>query len=232
MSLLYRPRIFDTCGHTMCEICMLKHDHSVLEQTNCSTQYPAFGCPICRASSLRRWFERPINVLVDQMVQTHPEYAERKREVDAEFDEWLDSKEADAFGVLRHPDDPVSTPDLMTIDLARVASRARAVKAREYYDLMMPVLCDAAAAGTCRVSFVANAREINVVAEPLARLLHRHGVHSLQSSARETTVFMTHDATSWSSEYINPTYDAEQVRVDENEFAGRYTYQLAEDERF
>lgn len=50
---------------------------------------------MCRATSLRRWFERPLNVMVDQMVQEHPNHEQRKRKVDKEFEEWIDSKEGD-----------------------------------------------------------------------------------------------------------------------------------------
>ncbi len=222
MRLLYRPRMFDNCGHTFCEICQLKHDHSLLEQTACATDYPAFSCPVCRATSLRRWFDRPINVMIDQMVKEHPGYAERKEEVETEFDEWLGSKEADQFGVLRRVDDQTSFRDMVNVDLARVASRARASKAQELYELMLPVLCDSAAAGTCRVTFTAHAREMNCVSETLARLLYRHGIHSLQSNARETTVFLTHDTPEWRAEYTNPQYDAAEVAADEEEFVSRY----------
>ena len=48
LNLLHRPRMFDNCGHTFCEICQLKHDHSTLEQAHCSTDYPAFTCPTAR----------------------------------------------------------------------------------------------------------------------------------------------------------------------------------------
>jgi hypothetical protein len=156
------------------------------------------------------------------MVQEHASYAERKEEVEEEFDEWSGTKETDQFGVLRRPNAPASARDMADVNLARVASRSRAIKAQELYHEMLPVLCDAAATGTCRVTFLAKAREMNCVAEALARLLHRHGIHSLQSTARETTVFLTHDTATWTSEYVNPAYDADSVREDEIEFVGRY----------
>lgn len=222
MRLLYRPRVFDNCGHTFCEICQLKHDHAQMEQTTSATSYPAFCCPVCRKASMRRWFERPLNVMVDQMVRVHPDYEERKAEVEEEFEEWVGCHEGDQFGVLRMPTDDSDEVDLTNVNLARVASRARASKAHHLYRQMLPALCDAASNGTCRVSFTTNSRELNCVAETLARLLHRHGIHSMHSTAHETTVFMTHDSPSWTSDYRNPEYDADAVEADEAQFVGRF----------
>ena len=207
-QLLHVPRIYENCGHCFCEICMLKHDNAALDAARCGTDYPTFSCPMCRASSLRRWFERPINVLVAQMVCEQPGHSQRAAEVAADLEAWLATRASDVFGVLRPTQ---RAPRDRPIDLARLARHARTARAQELYATMVPVLTDAAERGTSRVTFIAQAREINCVVDVLARLLYAHGIHSVHSTIRETTVHLTNDNLRWDTEFVNPLYDAGPV---------------------
>lgn len=209
-QLLHHARIFDSCGHTFCEFCMLRHDYAVLERSNNVVEYPTFQCPVCRAASVRRWFERPLNVLVNQLASEYPQHAGREADVRTEFAAWAAEREIDQYGIVRQPGGQVHVPGRMcdpAVNLARVATAARAAKAHELYNEMLPVLCDAAAEGASRVVFSGRSREMNCIIGELNRLLFRHGIHSISSTVRQTTVNITHGGSA-DHEYLfpNPLY--------------------------
>jgi hypothetical protein len=219
-QLLCRSRMFDECGHTFCSFCMMQNDWSAMETTHTSTDYPVFKCPICREPSLKRWYDRPLNVLINQMAEELPQYQQTLRDRDVEIHNWIKDHidEDDQFMLFRYEDrDNHMIP---MVNLARMAARCRAEKARVVYESMMPVLIDAAANGVCRVSFSTHARELNCVMGTLSRMLFEHGVHCIHSTARETSVFLTEDQTQWASEWMNPTYDPELVLQAEREAFG------------
>jgi hypothetical protein len=224
-QLLCKSRMFDECGHTFCSFCLMQNDYAAMESTRSSTDYPVFKCPVCRTGSLKRWYERPLNLVVNQLAAEHPEYPEREAETERELREWLGGREdhEDQFSLLSTPD--AAPPP--RVNLARIAARARAGKAQELYRSMLPVLLDAAASGMCRVSFLTRARELNCVVGTLSRMLFVHGIHSIHSTARETTVFLTADQTRWEAEYPNPLYDAEMV-----DDAERLMFPAEDDESF
>lgn len=210
-QLLHQARIFDACGHTFCEFCMLRHDYAVLERMGHVSDYPTFQCPVCRAPSGRRWFERPLNVLINQLVADYPQHAAREGEVQAEFVSWSTARELDQFGILSQPGRVRASVGACDppVNLARVATAARTAKALELYREMLPVLCDSAAEGSCRVVFAGRSRDMNLVIGELNRLLFRHGVHSVCSTPRQTTVNLTHLGSAHESDYAwsNPLYE-------------------------
>ena len=204
-NILCRSRMFEECGHTFCSFCLMRNDYACLDETRAATDYPLFRCPVCRSGSLRRWHERPLNVLVNQLAAEHPAHARRELEVEVEMRAWIDGHAVrdDTFGVMLAS----TRDDARGVNLAMMAVRARAAKARTFYEAMLPVLMDAAAAGLCKVSFTTRAREINAVMSCMRELLFRHGIHSVHSTSRETTVYFTHDDLEWGSSFVNPLYD-------------------------
>ena len=71
-DLLIIPRIY-TCGHNVCEECMINTDKVVDEDT--MHTLPIYKCPICRSETLAKWNDRPINnTLIDVLSKISPEY--------------------------------------------------------------------------------------------------------------------------------------------------------------
>jgi hypothetical protein len=191
---------------------MVRHDHSVAEDTTCCTDFPLFRCPICRKATLKRWYDRPLNVTVNNLAEEQDEYADRAKESEEHMIEWLeDTKDqADPFNV-RAPESVAL--DTCNIDLAHVAAESRASRASELFQVVFPVLLDAALAGLSRVTFVTKAKELHFSMHDLSALLFRHGVHSVVSSSRETTVFLTHDGNQWEREWKNEDYNDERINA-------------------
>jgi hypothetical protein len=208
----HSPRIYDPCGHTYCSFCMMRHDYVSLERCHQSECYPQFSCPMCRAVTLRRWFERPLNLTVEAMVREHggeAGYQERGLAIQGEFAEWRGNKD-DHFGIVRSLEG-ISAPH-RDLNLSAMARSARAAKAQELYALMFPVVATAASAGQCRVVFTTRAREMNSVVEGICALFNRHNVYSIRSTLSETVVNVTDDARGYARgydlEHVNPLYDA------------------------
>jgi len=190
---------------------MMRHDYVSLERAHQSESYPLFTCPMCRATTLRRWFERPINITVETMVREHvgeAAYQDRGVAIQGEFAEWRSNKD-DHFGIVRTLEG--ATPPSRDLNLSAMARSARAAKARELYELMFPVVATAASAGQCRVVFTTRAREMNAVVEGICSLFNHNNVYSIRSTINETVINITDDARGYTRgydiEHINPLYE-------------------------
>ena len=77
-DLFVYPRSY-SCGHTLCEICMIKMDKIDKENSD-TTTISNHSCPLCRKTTIKTWFQRPINITIQSICSKHVDYSKRKRD--------------------------------------------------------------------------------------------------------------------------------------------------------
>ena len=180
------PRIFPGCGHSMCGPCSVQVDREA-PAPNAHT-CRRYKCPFCRVTTIVPWFRRPRNHALESLAQHHPDYEERKTEVTE-----------DATRIDTIPKD---------LDLAKLAQQARRDLAIECYTTLMPLLVEAANAGSCKLIVTESnlVRDIEKTSDLVSTLLFDHQIYKLQVNPglKECTVSITPLAFGIRNTYTNP----------------------------
>lgn len=217
-DVLVSPRIFDACGHSLCELCSLQNDMVAIDDAGLNA-LPMFRCPVCRSGSLLPTMERPLNHSLQQLLQEQPPpgYATRVAQARKDREEWLLDVDVD-MEMLRSLVEPMP----VNVDggkegggeeppnLAAVASGVRHRKANVLFQRILPQLLKAAKRGASRLIINTRARELAEVSRELAVLLFPYGIHSVTAHVREFSVNILREEGrhSWSGagEFINDAY--------------------------
>lgn len=208
-SMLVTPRIYENCGHTLCELCMLRTDMVAVEDSTPNT-LPLFRCPICRTASFVSCQDRPVNHTVASMVESMPEYPERVKQVNAELDEIMDERADELAEYYRLPcreNEENTYTDQSLHRLCTVAKQVRKRKARALFQKVLPAIKNAAYKGQSRLYINSRSRELAEMASEIVPMLYPYGIYSVVASPREFVVnILKDDRVTWTGEYINPDY--------------------------
>lgn len=208
-SLMIRPRSYE-CGHTLCHLCMLRTDLVAIEDAPPNT-LPMFRCPVCRSASLVPTHDRPINHAIATLAEESPEYEDRLKQADEDFDALVDDhgEEVRELGN--------KLPDTEK-DLSGVAKRVRKRRAHLMFQKILPAVRRAAQKGTSRLHITTKARDLAELASDIVPMLFKYGIHSVVSSPREFVVnIIKDDRTIWTGEYVNQSYVEPQSPVSPEE---------------
>ena len=127
-DLLIVPRLYN-CGHNVCEECMLLTD-KVLDENSPYT-IPIYKCPICRAETMQKWYDRPINnTLIDILSRISSEYKIR-------------NKHHKRRKISDIPEKTIPK----NINLAYISHNIREFKSESIYNQIVPILYRAALDG-------------------------------------------------------------------------------------
>lgn len=207
--MLVTPRIYENCGHTLCELCMLRTDMVAVEDSAPNT-LPLFRCPVCRSASFMTCHDRPINHTVASMLESLPGHPERVKQVNDELDEFMEERADELAGYCGLPcreNEEDAYTDQSLNKLCTVAKHVRKHKARALFQKVLPAIKKAAYNGQSRLYINSRTRELAEMASEIVPMLYTYGVHSVVASPREFVVnILKNDRITWTGEYINPNY--------------------------
>ena len=198
-DLLIIPRLYN-CGHNICEECMLSTDKVLDDDSNYSI--PIYRCPICREETLQKWYDRPINnTLIDLLCKISSEYKIRHN----------NHKRRKLSDI---PEKNIPS----TVNLAYVSQHIREYKAEVLYKQIIPILYRAAIDGKSYVTITTAAHDISVVADILAKkLIDRNGIYRFTSMNRECQIELVPSERSYRCEFDNPNYNTTDPIISTNQ---------------
>ena len=191
-ELPMRPRIYD-CGHTICEKCMIQTDEIDKNKILSVFRLPHYNCPICREKTLKPWFYRPINRALLSLLLDNKEYKKDFENYSNDFDEkdYLEN-------IPSH------------LDLSIVCEQSRLKIAMDMYDMLIPLLFDAAIKGKPYISINTDVvRKLKTVIDLVSdKLFENHNIYKVTCSYRDCTIefIKCQENNLIKSEYINDDY--------------------------
>lgn len=218
------PKLYD-CGHSVCELCMIKMDLNAAEEAHLNT-LPLFRCPVCRTATFNTFHTRPLNHALCEIIEVknarNVDFLSQKIEYEREFDEIMQSDKyrGSAIDIVSNGRSSTATEaevgwstkgNAVSLNLAAISKTVRNRRALDLFDKLMPRLHEAACRGAMRLVITTRARELAEMAKEIARLIFPFGVHSVTAHPREFTVNFLQDEVSrfgWtgSGEYVNESY--------------------------
>lgn len=190
------PRLYE-CGHTVCELCMLKSDLQAEVDTSLNT-FPLYRCPVCRCGSLLVTSDRPINHAMIHILREREDYEELEKRAADDKAAWMDE----------HFCSEPARGDLPACNLAAIAYETRQKKAFELYRKIRHIVEDAAVSGRSYVRIATRVRELQEFAREIAQHLFQHGVHSVHANSREVLVYILPPSSDgmWKDDFVNANY--------------------------
>lgn len=225
--IFVKPRIYEKCGHTICEMCMMRSDLAAIEEAPLNT-LAMFRCPICRTGSFLPFQDRPVNHVISAIVESRHDYADRLEETKREMSEFFEGEVGRELPLCTnnmHLVAAAASPPTLdgggddageggaaeeeaAFSLPVVCKLIRRRKALALFRSILPAVKNAAYKGKSRLSIVTMSRELSEMASDIAPMLFAYGVHSVVASSREfVVVIMREERSNWSGEYVNTNYD-------------------------
>ena len=186
-DIMLFPRIY-TCGHTICEPCMIKTDELSDENNNSVFAATTYKCPLCRSQTYLNIESRPINRALLEQLRKDPEYEQK-------YNEYVKNKK-DKIEEFSEK-----------IDLAKLAYQKRKDKTSIIYNEILPILYEAAQKGQPFVTITHNNKNIQLVSDLLAKKLFiNNNIYKLLSTPRECTIDIIPSKKSYKNEFVNVDY--------------------------
>ena len=183
-SIFVRPRMY-ACGHSVCSHCMQTSDEYTVSPFMHS--FNLYKCPVCRAETLVPWHRRPANVDLRQVCERHTDYVARLVEVG--------------------PEKKANLPTCGSReDLSKLAFSQQQTIAHEMYEMLLPLLHEAALEGRSVVCLndKNTLRKIQRVGDALGELLfHRHNVCKMTVTSTDVTFYFLKTTFSLRAERTN-----------------------------
>ena len=196
---LLEPRIYE-CGHSICEQCMKKSDETLESNNKNLFQATTYKCAMCRNETLIKWFNRPINHRLIDILSTNEEYV-------SSLEEYRKNKK----------DIPPETPTIPdNVNMASIVNSKRQEKCNQLYEEIVPLLFEASLVGKPYITITHHVKDIQCVADMLAKkLFNNHGIYKLQTTQNECQIDIIPSNRSFQCEYVNRSY-SRQLNANRN----------------
>jgi hypothetical protein len=189
-DLLIMPRLY-SCGHNVCEECMILADKATEDDVTHTA--PIYKCPLCRDTSLQKWYDRPVNnALIDVLCKICRKYQVKhnghEKRIIADVPSAIIPK---------------------NVNLARISKYIREYRTECLYRQIVPILYRAALAGKSYVT-ITSTHEIGTVADMLAkRLIERNGIYRFITGHRECQIELVPSDRSYRCDFENEHYNTD-----------------------
>jgi hypothetical protein len=194
-DLLMIPRLY-SCGHNVCEECMILADKAT--EDDGTHVAPIYRCPICRDETLQKWYARPINTdLIDVLCKLSPEYQTKHSEHEK-----------------RNIADVPCSLIPKNVNLGYLSTHIREFRTESLYRQIVPILYRAALEGKAYIT-ITSSQAIGTVADLLAkRLIERNGIYRFISGHRECQIELVPSDRSYRCDFENEHYNTHIPIID------------------
>jgi hypothetical protein len=185
-----KPRIYPSCGHSVCSHCMKECDrytdrpfiHSAI----------LYKCPVCREQTLIPWYKRTRNMALESVCEDLPEYAERLAEL----------------GPLVPPEEGLYDDD---VDLAKVSTMNQESIVLQLYEEVMPALVAAANEGRSFITLDDQrvVKRLHPVADCFSNFLFdRHNVYRVMLTSTDATFHFSRRNIRIRNDFVNTNWQS------------------------
>lgn len=212
-DLQVRPRIYPACGHSICELCHIKSDMSMCEDSYGRQAFSGGRCPSCRTPCIGPWHSRPLNHSLIQCIlesDMRPKYEQVEEKLQQDIKEML------AERLLPGASDDAAFECEPETNIAEICRAARDKRVKQLLREIQHVVYDAACEGQPSLVVTVNSRELFLHARHIAPRLIRWGAFSVECTPHEFVINILEEATlDTQSTFQNPSYATATVpRVD------------------
>lgn len=189
------PRIYEKCGHTFCEECMMKSDELDNNNNKFIFESTKYRCPLCRSTTLKPWYKRPFNHILITLLEKNTLYSyyEKKRIAQRK----IDMKEIDNIDIEK----------VSTVNFSKLSYDYRDNKADELYEFIVPVIYNAVREGKPYIIITDRAREIKTVADIVSnKLIKNNNIYRTVSTNEEFTVEIIPVKSNMRYDYVNQNF--------------------------
>ena len=179
-----RPRMYPTCGHSVCSHCMADCDrytdrpfvHSAL----------LYKCPVCRDTTLLPWNLRPRNLALESMCEELPGYSNRVAEIGPELipkDDYNDET-----------------------DLAKISNMRQESLVLTLYEEIMPCLFEAAKEGRSHITIDDQrvVMDLHRCADSFSNFLFdKHNVYRMMLTSTDATFHFSRRSIRIRNDFVN-----------------------------
>ena len=197
--IFVRPRVYPTCGHSVCSHCMRDCDRYTDRQFVHSAIL--YKCPVCRETTVLPWHHRPRNLSLQAMCEDLPGYANREAELGPE----------------------IGVPALETFDektdLARLSRAKQEALVIRLYEEVMPCLFEAAQEGRTHIT-VDDQRvvlDMHRCAEAFSNhLFEKHNVYRIMLTTTDATFHFSRQSIRIRNDFVNGLWHSPQSVEDDD----------------
>lgn len=197
------PKLYE-CGHSICELCMLKIDH---ETEKCATTntIPLIRCPICRKTSLLTTEDRPYNLALIEVFEQDETYSDTKIEAENAVKKW----------VSENIDSEDDEDDNGYDDIATIAYKSRIKKTIKIQDMIVKSTIKYAKRGFKSVTISSNFKDVAEFYDEIKERLFERGVYAIKLIHRELVIHILPEDIDKKVGYldINPDFSGEFPEV-------------------
>jgi hypothetical protein len=189
------PRIYEKCGHTFCEECMMKSDELDNNNNKYIFESTKYRCPLCRSNTLKPWYKRPFNHVLITLLEKNTLYSyyEKKRVAQRK----IDMKDIDNIDIEK----------VSTINFSKLSYEYRDNKATELYEYIVPLVYNAVREGKPYIIITDRAREIKTVADIVSnKLIENNNIYRTVFTNDEFTVEIIPVKSNMRYDYVNQNF--------------------------
>jgi hypothetical protein len=189
------PRIYQKCGHTMCEECMSNSDKLDIKNNKHVFDAVQYRCPLCRSTTLTPWFSRPFNHLVITILEKNEKYRGLEKE----------RIKVRKLDINKRPSISGSKMDMT--NMSRLSYNYRDNLAEELYYYILPIIYDATVDGKPYIIIKDRVKELRSVSDIISdKLIKNNNIYRIFSTNTEFTVEIIPLKNSLKYEYVNNNF--------------------------
>lgn len=189
------PRIYENCGHTVCEKCMKNMDKTEKEKITSPFIVPIFKCPICRTESLYPWHKRQKNHKLISLLESSEKYKEIVKKYKQEY----------------------SKTEKQTVDkninFSFLTEKIQKKKAKELYNYILPIIYQEILKGISKIIIKYKNKELIKFSDKISELLFANGIYKVTARTNEFIVDVLPSNGNYINEYKNSNFDSENEYI-------------------
>ena len=208
-NLLFNPRVYE-CGHTLCEPCMINNDLITSNNHTNIFTLPVYKCPLCRHETVTKWYDRPKNQSLIDILNLNDNYKKANDEYNKQVNENNQSLTEHDLEIPQR------------INLSYISNNIRVKRAEQLYNYYLPILLQYALEGKTHLCITDSTKvsEIASVADILShKLMTNNGIFRFFCNSRECQIEIV-PRENIRFDYENNHFNADNAYTDPNDING------------